>query len=333
MKEIKEIMPLIEVKNLVKHFPVNLGLLTNKSKTVKAVDGVSFKIGKGETFGLVGESGCGKSTTGNLILRLLPATSGEVFLDGVNIQNYSDKEFRKLRKDLQVIFQHSSCALDPKMTIEDILAEPLLIHKIVPRIEIPNEVQRLLDLVGLSKLSAKKFPHEFSGGQRQRIGIAKAISTKPKFILCDEPVSSLDVSIQSQILNLMDDLQREYNLTYLFIAHGLNVVKHVSNRVGVMYLGKMVEIGDVEEIYSHPQHPYTQALISAFPDPDLEVNKERIILKGEIPSPINRPKGCAFHPRCQSVMDICKEREPVLTEINMGYSVACFLNEMVVVNS
>ena len=320
--------PLIEARNLVKHFPVNSGLFKNKTKTVKAVDDISFKIDRGETFGLVGESGCGKSTTGNLILRLLPATSGEVLFNGVNIREYSEKEFRKLRKDLQIIFQNSSCALDPKMTIEDILLEPLLIHGIVPRMELSKEVERLLNLVGLSKLAAKKFPHEFSGGQKQRIGIAKAISTRPKFILCDEPVSSLDVSIQSQILNLMDNLQKEYNLTYLFIAHGLNVVKHVSNRVGVMYLGKMVEIGDVEEIYNNPKHPYTEALISAFPDPDMESNKDRIILKGEIPSPINKPKGCAFHTRCHKVMDICREKEPVLREVEEGYSVACFLNEM-----
>ena len=321
----ERVAPLIEVRDLVKHFPVNLGLLNDKPKTVKAVDGISFKIYSGETLGLVGESGCGKSTTGNLILRLLPETSGEVLLDGVNIQKYSNRQFRKLRKDLQIIFQNSSCALDPKMTIEDILSEPLVIHKVVPRVQIPKEVERLLELVGLSKLSAKKFPHEFSGGQKQRIGIAKAISTKPKFILCDEPVSSLDVSIQSQILNLMDDLQKEYNLTYLFIAHGLNVVRHVSNRVGVMYLGKIVEIGDVEEIYNNPKHPYTEALISAFPEPDIDIKRDRIILKGEIPSPINRPKGCAFHTRCHRAMDICKEREPELKEIKEGYSVACFL--------
>lgn len=320
-------IPLIEVKDLVKHFPANTGTVIGKQQTVKAVDGISFKINKGETLGLVGESGCGKSTTGNLIIRLLEATSGEVLFNGVNIQRYSNRQFRRLRKDLQVIFQNSACALDPKMTIENILSEPLIIHKIVPRIDIAKEVQRLLELVGLSKLAAKKFPHEFSGGQKQRIGIAKAIATRPRFILCDEPVSSLDVSIQSQILNLMDDLQNEYDLTYLFIAHGLNVVKHVSNRVGVMYLGKIVEIGDVNEIYNNPQHPYTQALISAFPDPDIEQNKNRIILKGEIPSPVNRPKGCAFHTRCHKVMDICKEKEPILSDIRNGYSLACFLNE------
>lgn len=321
--------PLIEARNLVKHFPVSSGVLASKHKTVKAVDGISFKINQGETFGLVGESGCGKSTTGNLILRMLPATSGEVLLNGVNIQKYSEREFRRLRKDLQIIFQNSSCALDPKMTIEDILSEPLLIHNIVPRLEVTGEVHRLLEMVGLSRFAGKKFPHEFSGGQKQRIGIAKALSTRPKFVLCDEPVSSLDVSIQSQILNLMDDLKKEYNLTYLFIAHELNIVKHVSSTVGVMYLGKIVEIGDVEEIYGNPQHPYTKALISAFPDPDLDAKKDRIILNGEIPSPINRPKGCAFHTRCSSAMDICREREPTLTEIKEGYSVACFLNEMV----
>lgn len=320
-------IPLIEVRDLVKHFPVNTRSIMGKAKTVKAVDGISFKINKGETLGLVGESGCGKSTTGNLILRLLEATSGQVLFNGVNIQEYSKKEFRKMRKDLQIIFQNSACALDPKMTIENILSEPLIIHKIVPRIDISKEVERLLELVGLSKLAVKKFPHEFSGGQKQRIGIAKALATRPKFVLCDEPVSSLDVSIQSQILNLMDDLQKEFDLTYLFIAHGLNVVKHVSNKVGVMYLGKIVEIGHVNEIYNKPLHPYTQALISAFPDPDIENNRDRIILKGEIPSPINRPKGCAFHTRCSKAMDICKEKEPVLKEIRKGYSLACFLNE------
>lgn len=321
--------PIIEVKDLVKHFPVNTSLFTKKEERVKAVDGISFKINKGETFGLVGESGCGKSTTGRLILRLLPATSGKVLLNGVDIYKYSEKEFRKLRKDLQIIFQDSSCALDPKMTIEDILAEPLLIHKMTSKFEVSKEVSKLLEMVGLSKLAAKKFPHEFSGGQKQRIGIAKAIATKPKFILCDEPVSALDVSVQSQILNLMEELQKEFGLTYLFIAHGLNVVKHVSDRVGVMYLGKMVEIGDVETIYNSSKHPYTKALISAFPDPDPDEKKDRIILKGEVPSPINRPSGCAFHPRCPHSMDICREKEPQLTEISSGHKVACFLSDKV----
>jgi oligopeptide/dipeptide ABC transporter ATP-binding protein len=320
-------IPLIEVKNLKKYFPVSKNLFLSKNQYVKAVDGVSFKIFEGETFGLVGESGSGKSTTGKLILRLLPATSGEVLLNGVNIQKFSQRQFRKLRKDLQIIFQDSSCALDPKMLIEDILAEPLIIHKVVSKYEVSKEVHRLLEMVGLSKLAARKFPHEFSGGQRQRIGIAKAIATRPKFILCDEPVSALDVSVQSQILNLMMDLQEEFNLTYLFIAHGLNVVKHVSNRVGVMYLGKIMEIGDVDTIYDNPDHPYTEALISAFPDPDPEADNERIILKGEIPSPINRPTGCSFHTRCPYAMDICKENEPELTEVSEGHYVACFLKQ------
>lgn len=332
MKEgdiVGERLPLIEVKNLKKYFKVNTGKILSETKYVKAVDGVSFKIFEGETFGLVGESGCGKSTTGQLILRLLLPTSGEIYLDGINIYNYSERKFRRLRKDIQIIFQDSSCALDPKMTIEDILAEPLVIHKIVSKYEVPKEVRRLLNAVGLSKDAAKKFPHEFSGGQRQRIGIAKAIATRPRFILCDEPVSSLDVSIQSQILNLMEDLQKEHNLTYLFIAHGLNVVKHVSNRVGVMYLGKIMEIGDVENIYNNPIHPYTKALISAFPDPELDAKRDRIILKGEVPSPINRPKGCSFHTRCPFAMDICKEKEPKLTEVFDGHYVACFLEEKV----
>ncbi|MGF7059359.1 ABC transporter ATP-binding protein [Brassicibacter mesophilus] len=318
-------IPLIEVKNLTKYFSIEKGVFFNKSNIIKAVDGVSFSIFEGETFGLVGESGCGKSTTGKLILRLLSATNGEVLLDGVNIQKYSDKEFRKLRKDLQIIFQDSSCALDPKMTIQDILAESLIIHKIVSRFEVSKEVNRLLELVGLSKFAARKFPHEFSGGQKQRIGIAKAIATRPKFILCDEPVSALDVSIQSQILNLMEDLQKEFNLTYLFIAHGLNVVKHVSDRVGVMYLGKIVEIGDVDSIYNRPEHPYSRALISAFPDPNPDANRERIILKGEVPSPINRPSGCAFHPRCPNCKDVCKINEPELVEVSPGHYVSCLL--------
>lgn len=316
--------PLIEVKNLTKHFPITSGIFMNKNNTVKAVDGISFSINRGETLGLVGESGCGKSTTGKLILKLLPATSGEVLLNGTNIEKYSEREFRRLRKDLQIIFQDSSCALDPKMTIADILAEPLIIHKIVSRYEVSKEVHRLLELVGLSKFAARKFPHEFSGGQKQRIGIAKAIATKPKFILCDEPVSALDVSIQSQILNLMGDLQKEYNLTYLFIAHGLNVVRHVSDRVGVMYLGKIVEIANVDDIYSNPRHPYSQALISAFPDPDPDAQRNRIILEGEVPSPINRPKGCSFHPRCPKVMDMCRRKEPSLINVGPGHSVACF---------
>lgn len=319
--------PLIVINNLKKHFKVNSKSYSFNNNLVKAVDGISFNINEGETFGLVGESGSGKSTTGNLILRLLPATDGEIYLNGTEIHQIHEKKFRKLRKDLQIIFQDSSYALDPKMLIEDILAEPLIIHKVVSKYEVRNEVARLLDIVGLSKLAAKKFPHEFSGGQKQRIGIAKALASRPKFIVCDEPVSALDVSVQSQILNLIKDLQDEFKLTYLFIAHGLNVVKHVSNRVGVMYLGKMMEIGDVTEIYDNPKHPYTKALISAFPDPDPNSKRERIILEGDIPSPINRPSGCLFHTRCPYAMDICKEIEPDMKKITDSRSLSCFLEE------
>ncbi len=291
---------------------------------MKAVNVVSFYIEKGETLGLVGESGSGKTTTGKLILRLLKPTDGKIFLENRDISKIKDKEFRQIRKDIQVIFQNPYAALDPKMTIEDILTQPLTIHKIVPPLEFRKECARLLNIVGLSAKDANKFPHEFSGGQRQRIGIAKAIATRPKFIVCDEPVSALDVSIQSQILNLMMDLQKEYKLSYLFIAHGLNVIKHVSNRVAVMYLGKILEMGEVDTIFNSPKHPYTQALISASPVPDPDIKRKRIVLKDEIPSPIDIPSGCAFHPRCQHCMDICITQEPPL-EIYDGHSVACHL--------
>jgi len=324
---------LIEIQNLKKYFNINNSNIFKNEKTLKAVDGISFSINKGETFGLVGESGSGKSTTGLLMLRLLSPTSGSVYVEGEDIYKYSKVKFRKMRKDLQIIFQDASWALDPKMIIEDILTEPLKIHNIVPRFEREKEVKRLLNIVGLSSKDMKKFPHEFSGGQRQRIGIAKAISTRPKFILCDEPVSALDVSIQSKILNLLTDLQKEYSLTYLFIAHGLNVVRHVSNTVGVMYLGKLMEIGKGDDIYNSPKHPYTEALISAFPHPDPEIEHKRIILKGEIPSPINTPSGCVFHTRCPYKMDICEKLEPKLTEVGENHKSACFLDEKVIENS
>lgn len=324
---------LIKVQNLKKYFDVNSSNIFKNEKKLKAVDGISFDINKGETFGLVGESGSGKSTTGHLMLRLLNPTSGSVYLEGEDIYKFSKTKFRSMRKDLQIIFQDASWALDPKMIIEDILTEPLKIHNIVPRFEREKEVKRLLSIVGLSSKDIKKFPHEFSGGQRQRIGIAKAISTRPKFILCDEPVSALDVSIQSKILNLLTNLQREYDLTYLFIAHGLNVVRHVSNTVGVMYLGKLLEIGDAHTIYNRPKHPYTKALISAFPHTDPEIEQNRIILKGEIPSPINPPSGCVFHTRCPYKMDICERKVPKLTELSENHKSACFLDERVLKNS
>ncbi|MCR2043247.1 ABC transporter ATP-binding protein [Anaerosalibacter massiliensis] len=316
-------MPLISVKNLKKYFN-----MSQSKEMIRAVDGISFDIYEGETFGLVGESGCGKSTTGKLILRLLNPTDGEVLLNGDNILKYNRKKFRKLRKDLQIVFQNSSSVLDPKMFAYDILVEPLILHKIVPRYELNEEVDRLLDMVGLPKSSKRKLPNEFSGGQKQRLIIARALATRPKFIICDEPVSSLDVSIQSQILNLLVKFQNEYSLTYLFIAHSLNVVRHISNRVGVMYLGKIVEIGSNKEIFKSPTHPYTKALISAFPNlEEKKFNEEKLILKGEVPSPINIPTGCSFHTRCPYSYGKCKKEEPELMEITKGHYVSCFLIE------
>ena len=317
---------IIEIKDLTKHFKIASKLGT-KLDYVKAVNGVSFDVLEGETLGLVGESGCGKSTTGRLILRLLKPTSGDIFLEGKNINQISEKELRRIRKDIQVVFQNPYSALDPKMTIADILSEPLSIHKVVHKYQYETEVKRLIHLVGLSEKDLRKFPHEFSGGQRQRIGIARAIATKPKFIICDEPVSALDVSVQSQILNLLTDLQSELNISYLFIAHGLNVIRHMSNKVGVMYLGKIVEIGDVEDIYSNPQHPYTKILLSSAPIPDPFNDREKVFVKGEVPSPINIPSGCAYHPRCEYVMEMCKSKTPFLRNINSKHKFACHLLE------
>lgn len=317
-------MKIIEVVDLKKSFTINTPVLGIEKARVKAVNGVNFHINQGETLGLVGESGSGKTTTGKLILRLLKPTEGKILLEGKDISNISDRNFRKIRRDLQVVFQNPYAALDPKMTIYDILTQPLVIHKIVEPLEFNKEVVRLLNLVGLSEKDSRRFPHEFSGGQRQRIGIARALASKPKFIVCDEPVSALDVSIQSQILNLMMELQKEFKLSYLFIAHGLNVIKHVSDRVAVMYLGKILEIGDVNTIYNSPKHPYTKALISASPIPNPDIKRDKIRLKGEIPSPINMPKGCVFHTRCQFCMDICKIDEPKLIE-KEEHSVACHL--------
>ena len=315
---------IIEVRDLTKHFEITSASSPDKSY-VRAVDGVSFDIFEGETLGLVGESGCGKSTTGRLILRLIKPTSGEIFLEGRNIYDISEKELRRIRKDIQVVFQNPYSALDPRMTIEDILSEPLSIHKIVYKYDYDKEVRRLLDLVGLCAEDARKFPHEFSGGQRQRIGIARAIATRPKFIICDEPVSALDVSVQSQILNLLDDLQQELKVSYLFIAHGLNVIRHVSNKVGVMYLGKIVESGSVGEIFDNPLHPYTKALLSSVPVLDPFSRREREVLKGEIPSPVSPPEGCSFHPRCRYVMNICREKKPFIQCIKGEHRVSCHL--------
>ena len=316
---------MIEVINLKKQFQIKSKILGMNKDVVNAVNGVDFTIEKGETLGLVGESGSGKSTTGRLILRLLDPTAGKILLEGKDISTISKKEFRKLRKSLQIVFQNPYSALDYKMTIEDILIQPLQIHKIVQPLEYKKEVGRLLEMVGLSKHDANKFPHEFSGGQRQRIGISRALATKPKFIVCDEPVSALDVSVQSQILNLTMDLQDEFGLSYLFISHDLSVIRHVSNKVAVMYLGKIVEKGQVDDIFDYPKHPYTKALMSASPLPEPGRNINRIVLKGEIPSAINIPSGCAFHNRCPQKMTKCEALEPKLRKFDNGRVVFCHL--------
>lgn len=316
---------LLQVKNLKQYFPVEGGLFSKKGSYVKAVDDVSFDIYKGETLGLVGESGCGKSTTGKMLVNLLKPTSGEVIFQGQDISNLKGSKRRSLSKDIQIIFQDPYASLNPRMTIGDIIAEPIKINNIYPKEEIEKNVLRLLDCVGLASYHRNRFPHEFSGGQRQRVGIARALAVNPSLIICDEPVSALDVSIQAQVLNLLKDLQKEFDLTYLFIAHGLNVVKHISDRVGVMYLGKLLELADDKNLYSDPKHPYTQALLSAIPVPDPKRKKNRIILKGDVPSPINPPKGCRFHTRCFKCMDICKEKEPLLKTLDTGHQVACHL--------
>lgn len=315
---------MIEVKDLKKHFIAKNSVIGDEKELVHAVNGIDFQIRQGETLGLVGESGSGKSTTGRLVLRLLEPSSGSIYLDGKDISTISNRDFRKLRKELQMVFQNPYSALDYKMTIEDILVQPLQIHKIVQPLDYKKEVYRLLDLVGLDKASAKKFPHEFSGGQRQRIGIARALSTKPRFIVCDEPVSALDVSVQSQILNLTMDLQKEFGLSYLFIAHDLHVIRHVSDDVAVMYLGKIVENGTAERIFNSPMHPYTKALLAAVPGQRGNEMKERKRLHGEIPSSIKMPKGCAFHTRCPYAMKICSEEIPIL-KTQEGREVACHL--------
>ena len=292
---------------------------------MQAVDDISFDIYKGETLGIVGESGCGKSTMGRLLVNLINPTSGKILFEGKDINALRRENRKNLSKNIQIIFQDPYASLNPRMTIGDIIREPMKINGIASGIELENRLDKLLNQVGLASYHKDRYPHEFSGGQRQRVGIARAISVNPKLIVCDEAVSALDVSIQAQVLNLLDDLQKELGFTYLFIAHGLNVVKHISDRVGVMYLGKMVELAHVDDLYSSPLHPYTQALLSAIPIPNPDKKRNRIILEGEVPSPINPPKGCRFHTRCSKCMDICKEKEPDVVKLENGHSVACHL--------
>lgn len=316
---------LMEIKNLKKFFPIASSGFFQNPQYVKAVDDVSFDIYKGETLGIVGESGCGKSTMGRLLVNLLDSTSGEILFEGTDINEIRKNNRKDISKNIQIIFQDPYASLNPRMKIGDIIKEPMKVNNIANGQEIEKRVNELLEYVGLAPYHKDRYPHEFSGGQRQRVGIARAISVNPKLIVCDEAVSALDVSIQAQILNLLSDLQHKLGFTYLFIAHGLNVVKHISNRVGVMYLGKLVEIGDVNSLYSTPLHPYTKALLSAIPIPNPEIKKERIILSGDVPSPINPPNGCRFHTRCPKCMNICKECEPKFIELDNCHKVACHL--------
>ncbi len=318
---------LLVVDKLVKYFPVRSGLLQRVTAWVQAVDKVSFAVKKGETLGMVGESGCGKTTVGRTLLRLVEPTGGDVYFEGKNILKMGQRELKPLRRDMQIIFQDPYASLNPRMPIGESVMEGLQIHNIGRPKERWEIAINMLKKVGLEEYHARRYPHEFSGGQRQRIGIARALALNPKFIVCDEPVSALDVSIQSQVLNILKDLQKEFGLTYLFIAHNLSVVEHISDRVAVMYLGKMVELTDRESLYREPLHPYTQALLSAIPIPHPNVKRERTILKGDVPSPLNPPKGCRFHTRCPIAIDKCSQEEPEFKEIKPGHWVACWKAE------
>ncbi len=316
---------LLHVDNLVKHFPITQGIVIRKQVgAVRAVDGISFDVHKGETLGLVGESGCGKSTTGRTILQLYRPTSGEVDFEGANLVELGGEKLRKMRRKMQMIFQDPYASLNPRMTVGEIVGEPLIVHRVASGKEVEDRVENLLELVGLDPAFANRFPHEFSGGQRQRIGVARALALQPSFIVCDEPISALDVSIQAQVVNLLEQLQDEFNLTYLFIAHDLSMVRHISDRVAVMYLGVIVELASRDEIYHTPLHPYSQALLSAvpIPDPFAEAKRRRVILEGDVPSPTNPPSGCRFRTRCRLAAARCAEQRPDFRELRPGHFVA-----------
>ena len=320
--------PLVEVRHLKKYFPVRSGIFSRISAWVKAVDDVSFEIYPGETVGLVGESGCGKTTVGRTILRLIDPTAGEILFAGEDVCQLATQQLRALRRQMQIIFQDPYSSLNPRMTVGAIIGEPLYVHGLARGKDLDQRVRELLERVGLSPMYRSRYPHEFSGGQRQRIGIARALALQPRFIVCDEPVSALDISIQAQILNLLQDLQKEFGLSYLFISHDLNVVEYIADRVAVMYLGTLVETAPVDQLFRHPLHPYTQALMSANPVPDPTVRTKRVILVGDVPSPLNPPPGCPFHTRCPQVMDHCKTVEPPLVRIGQGkdeHTVWCHL--------
>jgi oligopeptide/dipeptide ABC transporter ATP-binding protein len=315
---------LLVVQDLVKYFPVKSGLLQRVVAWVQAVDGVNFTVKKGETLGLVGESGCGKTTVGRTILRLIPATGGKVLFEGKDVFTLDKRGLKEIRRDMQIVFQDPYSSLDPRMPVGQSIAEGLMVHGIGTNKERNEIVYEMLERVGLRRDHARRYPHEFSGGQRQRIGIARALTLQPKLIICDEPVSALDVSVQATVLNILMDLQEEMGLTYVFVAHDLSVVEHISNRVAVMYVGKMVELADRDDLYANPLHPYTQALMSAIPVPNPKLRRKRIILKGDVPSPLDPPKGCRFHPRCPVVMDVCSQEEPVYQDVGGGHFVACY---------